>query len=385
MSTLITYPHVEDYLELLAGYQPVSTISASLTSPNSNLLDVSLARYDVVIVESMSQHTMFGGALTDKQASLTVSLILKYRRQFAKAGIDVSPVETPVFRKPVRIIDRTKRLELENEVLVLHFPYDKQLISDLNSFQKTSQGHAVFKNADKVWEFGLTETNIYWLVSWAKLNSISIDQEVQRLYDLVVDAESTVYEIKLVQTDNGFEITNAADSLVEYINDKLGGFGLDNLTKLIDYAGVLGYTIDDTVSRMAFSKCNPHLQIFGPNRQIQISPTDDAMDAILEYAKAANRYPVCIYDPGIGTDYDFSQFSENEILRFSYSGKPDHSNYDLDDVKLVYANKIPAVWDRPIPLLVSTVEMMYGGKRMDWLHRAEKIIFLCSTKLKENN
>lgn len=385
MSTLITYNHVEDYLELLAGYHPTSVIGTSLTTPTSKLLDVSLARYDVAIVESMAQHTMFGGSLTDKQAELTVALILKYKRQFAKAGIDVSPVEHPIFRKPIRFIDRTKRLEIENEILTLHFPYDKQLISDLNAFQKTSQGHAVFNHNDKVWRFGLTETNIYWLVSWARINNINVSPEVQKLYDLVAEAELTPYEIKLVQTENGLAIVNAADSLVEYINNNLGGFGLDNLVKLIDYAGVLGYTIDEDVRRFAFSKYNSHLQIFGDCRQIYISPTDNAMEAILEYAKAANRYPVCIYDPGLGNEFDFSQFSPTEILRCNYSGKLDRSDYDLDNVKLVYANKIPPRWEHPIPLLVSTVEMMYGGKRMDWLNRAEKVIFLCNTKLKENN
>jgi hypothetical protein len=51
----------------------------------------------------------------------------------------------------------------------------------------------------------------------------------------------------------------------------------------------------------------------------------------------------------------------------------------------VYAHKIPATWKYSIPLLISTVEMMYGGKRMEWLNQAEKIAYCTNTKLRETN
>lgn len=387
MNALTTYTHVEDYLELLAGYYPTSTIGITLTAVTPKLLDIHLARYDVAIVESMANHTMIGGSLTDKQADLTVALILKYRRQFARAGIDVTPVENPVYRLPIRTINRSKKLWIENDNIFLRFPYDKKLISDLNEFKKSSQGHAVYKNMDKVWEFGVTESNISWLVTWSALNNIDVDSEISRLFELILEAEKEPYEIKLVKTPDGVEITNAADSLIEYINENLGGINLDNLASLIDYAGVFGYTIDDAVLQCAKEKYSSALLLFGEERQIQVTPSIDshAMDTILDYAEAANRYPICIYDPGLGNEFDFSRFDKSEIIKYNYSGKPTTSDYDINNVKLVYANKIPATWNHPVPLLVSTVEMMYGGKRMEWLNRAEKVIFYCNTKLKEIN
>ena len=85
---MLTYPYVEDYLEYLAGYEVGMT---ALIMPN--MTKISLARYDIQIVNSMANSTMFGTALTDRQAELAVKLILKYRRQFAKLGIDVDAKE----------------------------------------------------------------------------------------------------------------------------------------------------------------------------------------------------------------------------------------------------------------------------------------------------
>jgi hypothetical protein len=82
---------------------------------------------------------------------------------------------------------------------------------------------------------------------------------------------------------------------------------------------------------------------------------------IFDYAEITNRYPVCIYNPTL-LDMDLSRFEERDIVRFDRNGKTPTSEYDPYDVKVVYAQKIPATWDFPVPLLVTTFEMMYGGR-----------------------
>ena len=116
---MVTYTHVEDYLELLAGYD-LSNSHSAIIFPSYK--QISLARYDVAIVDSMSAHTVFAGALTDRQAELCVKIVLKYRRQFAKLGIDVSPVENPQFRLPPRKLDRSRRIWLDESKIVIRFP-----------------------------------------------------------------------------------------------------------------------------------------------------------------------------------------------------------------------------------------------------------------------
>jgi len=38
-----------------------------------------------------------------------------------------------------------------------------------------------------------------------------------------------------------------------------------------------------------------------------------------------------------------------------------------------------------VPLMITTFEMMFGGKRMEWSRRAEKIIYYSTSQLRENN
>ena len=70
---MLTFPHVEDYIEILAGYEPGS----SSVLFNTSKYKFSLARYDVKIVESMANNTVWGSTpLTDRQGELALKNIV---------------------------------------------------------------------------------------------------------------------------------------------------------------------------------------------------------------------------------------------------------------------------------------------------------------------
>ena len=371
---MLTYPHVEDYLEYLAGYEVGVT---ALIMPN--ITKISLARYDIQIVNSMANATAFGTALTDKQAELAVKLILKYRRQFAKLGIDVDPVEDPQYRIAPRKMDRTKSIWIADDCVHIKFPYDNVLIKDLQSFRGESQGSAYYDRNSKTWYLAITEYNVNWIVPWGTNNGFEVDNSVREIFYQILECEQQPFEIKLVQQGSEYTITNAADSLTDYIKEHAEGFGLDNLVKLIDHAGLCGYAIDDSVKVPSLA-----LRYIGGKHTIHVEPSEDNLNMIFEYAEITNRYPVCIYNPTL-IDIDLSRFEERDIVRFDRNGKTSTSEYDPYGVKVVYAQKIPAAWDFPVPLLVTTFEMMFGGRKMDWTRRAEKIIYYSTTQLRENN
>jgi hypothetical protein len=371
---MLTYPTVEDYLEYLAGYEVGIT---ALIMPN--MTKISLARYDMQIVNSMANATAFGTALTERQAELAVKLVLKYRRQFAKLGIDVGPIEDPQYRIPPRKMDRTKSIWTADGKIQVKFPYDNILIKDLQTFRETSQGSAHYDRDTKIWYLALTEYNVNWIVPWGNTNGFEIDNSVREIFYQILACEGKPFEIKLVQQGSGYTITNAADSLIEYIKQHAGGFSQDNLVKLIDHAGLCGYAIDDSVKVSSLA-----LRYIGGKHAIHLEPSEDNLNMIFDYAEITNRYPVCIYNPTL-LDIDLSRFESSDIVRFDRNGKTATSEYDPYGVKVVYAQKIPAAWDFPVPLLVTTFEMMFGGKRMSWTQRAEKIIYYGATQIREHN
>ena len=70
------FPHVEDYLEIINGNR--DSVTGKLFSIFERIDPiVSLARYDVKVINSMATASAIGNALTDKQAELACKLILK--------------------------------------------------------------------------------------------------------------------------------------------------------------------------------------------------------------------------------------------------------------------------------------------------------------------
>lgn len=371
---MLTYPHVEDYLEYLAGYEVGIT---GLITP-ANRTRISLARYDIQIVDSMANNTMYGVALTDRQGELAVKLILKYRRQFAKLGIDVTPIENPVYRIPLRVIDRSKLIFLdENNKIAIKFPYDPSLIKAVQEYKIKSQGSVQFDKQNKIWYLGLTEYNINWAVAWGYGMEFEISPEVKILFDQIIECEKQSYEIKLIKSSNGYTITNAPSSLNDYITQNLGGFGEDNLVRLLDYSGVMGYTVDDSIQR------DQLIDLFGMYQSKWVESSEENLQLIYDYAALTNRYPICIYNPTL-LDLDLSRFDEQDIVRFDRNGKTKTSDYDPYRVKIVYAQKIPVTWEFPVPLLLTTFQLMYGGRQTNWTQRAEKIIYYGVGQLKED-
>ena len=379
------FPHVEDYLELLGGY----TIQG-------HSCQIKLARYDVSIVGNMSSSTSYGQALTDRQADLTVKLILKYRRQFFKQGVDVSPVENPQWRTPLRKVDRTMTAGVEDNLIKLRFPYNRSMIDQLQDQKTVSKGSMKYFRKEREWQIAITEPNVKWTYEWAVTNNFKVDKELQELYDLI-DA-TPEYQIELVKTKDGYDIVNAAPSLKEYIKDNLGGFGEDNAIKLLDNAGRLGYEINDIVWQQDLDipyDMRSALEYLGGKHRCYINPDPKMFEWLLDYAELTERHPVYIYDPN--NDPEIHQildqrYTKEQVVKFDDKGKTSSLHYNPFNVKILYAVKIPVTWNTlpstykypGVPLVISTMEMMYGGKKMELLDQAEKIIYYCN-KLKEYN
>ena len=208
------FSSVEDYIEIINGDRD------AVTGRLYGLFDsrppiVSLARYDVQILDSMSQTTQSGRSLTDKQAELAVKIVLKYRKQLERQEIDVSPVENPKFRLGIRQIDRRRLLYIEDNSIDLKFPYDTTLINDLRDLAKISQGSWRFDAGNRSWNLALTETNVVAANGFAQNHQFEIAPEFGRFVAAVEACEQQPYEIKLLEQDGQLTVTNAARSLLD--------------------------------------------------------------------------------------------------------------------------------------------------------------------------
>ena len=370
--------YVEDYIEVIAGVREIET--GKLISVwgifSFNPL-INLARYDVKVLESMTNTVTSNLALTERQGELALKIILKYERQLAQKGVSVEPVKKPNWRITLRKMDYSRRLDIENDKLVLKFPFDNDLISSIRSFTKESQGSAHWDKEKKLWSFGLTEYNLSWVHTWSQANKFEISDEVNGLMNLITEVEhNTDFAIELGVNNNQLHIKNAPQTLIDYIETTLDGFDLANLLALVDAAPILGYTINKDLSTALISEYGPRFYNLLTNREIKINPTTvlstDNIASVLDYADALQRWPVVFYEP----DLSLRMLGKLEELRpGQYYNNGSTREPDIDTTVRYIHTLVPIRTIDVIPLVVSSAGMVFGGDKQVMLQRAKKVVY----------
>jgi len=357
-----TFTYVEDYLEVIAGHRNPVTGQAGTWYLEFNPI-INLARYDVQVLDSMTNSVTNNQALTEKQAQLLCKIILNYTRQLSALGIDVTPVRDAKWRIPLRKMDYTQSLRIIDDRLIVQFPFNKEMVDAIKTFSRESQGPAQWDRDQKVWAVALTEYNLSWLYAWATVKKFEIDPAVQELMLKLNQVEQSRYAIELQFANNRLTIANAENSLLDYIQDFLGGFDHGNLLQLMDYSSILGYTINKDLADAVINEYGPRFYNLLSNREIKINPNTlvqgNDFGSVLDYADALQRWPVVVYEP----DLSGRMLTK---LRNRYG----------DDLEGKYIHTIKPVHNlKTIPLLISSAGMVFGGDKQMMLQSAEKVVY----------
>jgi hypothetical protein len=257
----------------------------------------------------------------------------------------------------------------------LKFPYIEDLVQSVKIFAKESQGRCHFEREQKRWKLGLTEYNINWAVNFAKANEFEISNDAEYWMTQILECEKNQYEIKLTVMNERLVITNAATELTNYVEQHLGGFELSNVLNLIDYSDILGYTVDSVFEEYAISESSPRVYNLMLNRdsKLEASNIDNTFLDIVHYADRSNRWPIYIYEPnqtGRLLTLATNHFGEQSVINL------DKNNNDSESARVIYFTKYNSQHDQRIPLLISTMGMLFGGDKQLLLDRAEKVVYL---------
>ena len=378
------HPHVEDYIEIIAGYrEPNGKSNYSIFTVGESPL--SLARYDMKVVPSLAEQTIAGKGFTDKQAALAVQLVIKYERQLNKLGLDIGPVHTPQYRISLREIDRESRVWVDGDIIKLKFPYDVKLIEAVRDASKESKGGIHFNREHRVQELALTEWNVNWVYTFAKVNNFVVDPSLETMMQMLLTAEQTPYAIELAYNDSILGINNAPNSLVDYVSDNIG---FDNLLRLIDYAPILGYTVSKPIQDIVIEQCGTRFWSLCANRELKVDPTTSRhlVKDLAEYAQQTDRFPIYVYEADMSDRLlnEFEKCFPGQVLRL---GNQKTATITVDpEIKVIYTTKIPRTpLTGRIPLLVSSAGMLHGGDRQIWIQTAEKIVYFAKDVYTKNS
>jgi hypothetical protein len=367
-----TFSNVEEYLEVIAGKRTLE----NKVSPNSMFgfgfaPIVNLARYDTDFLDNVTDATLNAQPLTDRQAELALKLIFKYQRQLSAKGINVEPMAVPTYRKPIRQIDRSRKVWIENDRMVLKFPYDTKLIQTLRELLQERQGAAQFNKDEKCWHIALSEFNVNFVVTWAKGNNFEVSTELHDLMDTIIDVEKNNYQIELTRRDGQLVIDNAESSLIEYLEQQGLALTDEYLLQLADQSSILGYTVSSQVWEEVDALAGTDVSTFMRDRTYELTADYGQIPRLFAYARLVNRLPMVVYDP--------SARAVNEIYAASIGAENiaelgNKTSIKELDAPVIFTHK-PIKDVDTIPLLISHVGMLAGVEKVIMNQNSQKIIY----------
>jgi hypothetical protein len=206
--------------------------------------------------------------------------------------------------------------------------------------------------------------------------------------DRLLEVEQQGYNIELTLKDGNFYLTNAADSLNQYVEEKLGGFGIDNMLTLVDSSGVLGYTLNKDLEEAVAEEYGFRFVHLATNRDLKLDPstmfTTDNFTSVLDYAVKCGRTPVYVFEPDLSgrmltklKDY----FGESEVVTLWDKWNP--SLAITGNPSAVHTVK-PVTGQR-IPLLISSAGMIYSGEKDAMFRMAEKVVYCTAEVYNKRN
>ena len=152
---------------------------------------ISLATYDKRFITSVGESIQRNVGLTDRQVVLAVKVVTKYERQWKALGVNPSYLleEDIPLQLPIRVVDRSCSIVLEDKTIKVTFPYNSELISEFYNSTENAAGSWVFKKeqSPKVWEIDFTEGNVHKIATMANLSKVpfEVDPVMTELFKMV--------------------------------------------------------------------------------------------------------------------------------------------------------------------------------------------------------
>ena len=338
---------------------------------------IRLARYDSNPVSSLYRATTNPKGITDKQLELTIKLVTKYRKQWAKLGFDVSNINTDTtVDMPIRTdVDRSRTISVDNNIIIAKFPYIPKIISIFyNQSTERSCGDIKFIKDKQRWEVAATTGNILWLNNIAEYSKFERSEEFE---DLVSHINNDVYDynsICLDINDGELILRDAPLSMTDWIHKHIGDICMDNFQQIVQCANNLAFTVSRTVKEKIYKE---HIDIADImlQKETYINSNRVAIETVFEKLNQLGENIVVIDAPR-------ESFSSLDVEKYmpDYNliiyDKNDH-NISIDPDKkniILTTSAIPVVPD----IIVSFFGFMSGPYKRGWFNMSKKVIYYCN-------
>ena len=277
-------------------------------------------------------------------------------------------------RKPIRIVDRSKTVWIDDSEILVKFTFEQKLIEYIRDNAKESQGRIKFDKEQRLWRIALTEYNVNWVSTFAHTHSFIIDPALTKLMQMILDCESAGHAIELAIDGEHLTIRNAAVPLLEFLEQPNNQFSLDRLAELVDKSSPLGYTIHSDILKATVEQYGSSTTIMLQNREYSFKNENwnDLERRIYQYAQLTNRFPIVVFDPQVNFSVWKSLVPADDVLDLTRGRE---LNIQNSTAKVILTNRAIKTMHR-IPLLVSCLGMFVGQDKRIMLDASEKVFYI---------
>lgn len=188
--------------------------------------EIEQVQQDRVIAESLADQISRNLYLTEKQRTVAVRLVNKYKESLAVAlTIDLTDLEKliakPEFKFPVRVLSSDKTITFvgdETRCIHLKFPFDNELAISISKFTKSLPSfmkHLIYWDSEnRAWRFPVTEDVVAFLAPLVSCGFAAPDEFIEYAEQVSeIQNHMEDYIPMVVYTDNGFEYKNVVRSI----------------------------------------------------------------------------------------------------------------------------------------------------------------------------
>jgi hypothetical protein len=266
--------NLEDCLEHLAGLRE---------SP----VTFTIEKTDYTIITSIAKQCFKGTALTDRQSALMQEKLQTYRDQFINLDWDFD-YAVEQLRQPLRHIDRSKYIKLQDNNIVVRFPFNKTDICYVQEFSGSADGYHHQKGTH-MHSFDYTERNVLNLLDRFTKKEFTIDEELLEIYNKVkvINDNPQDYLSGILDT----ELVNIHSNLMPVIKDEVGDFTSENMLQFVDRRFRYGFNY---INLPTDQSTLVNQIVCRKNKQFQSRPSMHSLHNILDALWKLDRFPLLV-------------------------------------------------------------------------------------------
>ena len=282
---------IEDALEILSGV-------------TTRLVNIRLDQTDRTLIKSLGSQVYKSTALTDRQLSLAINKIEKYKEGLIANSVDVdSVIQLKQLRMPLREIDRTRSIQIvalddKKHAIRVQYPFSKKLAQVWDELQQQLLGTVTDLKTHKLVTY--TEKNLLLVVNTLSTHDFDVSADVNELVSKIGKisecGENYLPTVNLI--DGEFKLENVSKQCQDYINSQFSEINEQNRLIFLNCLKSCGITYknQEVITHISAISSNSFITdiLLGNDTRFRVNPDKYDLNTVFTAIDTLGQWPVLI-------------------------------------------------------------------------------------------